>query len=124
MKCYYNIGGQLEIQKDGICFMNSKKAILLKHILKTGSINGASKAMKMSYQQAWHFIKELNELSPLPIVIRQRGGTNGGGAKITDFGVKLINMYDALQTKFETFKQDISYDLNSCFFEKITEKPN
>jgi molybdate transport system regulatory protein len=112
----FNINGNLEIEKYGECFLNMKRITLLKLIKEKGSINAASKTMKMSYQQAWHFLKQMNELSPLPLIIRKRGGTNGGGAELTRYGEKAIVEFEKLMEKHKAFREELSEKLWLCFF--------
>jgi len=78
MRHPFSIYAKLEIEKHGECFLTPKRVELLRKIKTSGSILAASKEMKMSYQQAWSFVKQMNELSPLPLVTRQRGGSHGG----------------------------------------------
>lgn len=111
----FRIKAKLEIEKNGSCFLNEKRIELLKRINNRGSILGASKDMKMSYQQAWAIVKELNSISPLPIVLRQRGGTNGGGAVITNFGFKLIEHYDKMVRVHSNYVSELEEDILSCF---------
>ena len=42
----------ISIKKDGICFLDPVKTELLSEIRKNGSLNGAAKKMKISYQHA------------------------------------------------------------------------
>lgn len=112
----FRIAANLEIQKNGNCFLNEKRIELLKRINARGSILGASKDMKMSYQQAWAIVKELNTVSPLPVVTRQRGGTNGGGAIVTKFGFKLIEQFDEMLRLHTTYVTSLEDDILSCFF--------
>ncbi len=116
MKQTFCIQGDLEIVKNGQLFLTSKRVTLLKLVKQMGSINAASKELKMSYQQAWHFIKEMNEISPLPLVIRQRGGSNGGGALITKFGETSIREFELLSDAHNHFKKDETGKLWLCFF--------
>lgn len=112
----FYIQGQFTIVKQGTVFLTIKRIALLKLVKHLGSINAASKEMKMSYQQAWHFIKEMNETSPLPLVIRKRGGANGGGAEITQYGEKLIAEYERIQEAQKKFLDDQTNKMQSCFF--------
>lgn len=116
MKRKFYIEGNLEIVKNGQRFLTSKRIALLKLVKQKGSINAASKELKMSYQQAWHFIKEMNEISPLPLVIRQRGGSNGGGAILTRFGETAIKEFERLSEAHNHFKDDETEKLRLCFF--------
>lgn len=76
---------------------------LLERIKRTGSISEAAKEMKMSYRQAWQMVTEMNERSKSPFVEKQRGGTKGGGATITESGERAINAYNELEGKVKAF---------------------
>jgi len=112
----FHIHGSLEIRKNGQLFITERKMDLLRHIHETGSINAASKEMRMSYQQAWNYIKELNSVAPLPVVSRQRGGANGGGAEVTRYGLRLLEEYEKLIDKFADFRAENNANIDLCFF--------
>ena len=112
----FNVNGSLEIRKNGECFLDLRRIALLKLVKDKGSINAASKELKMSYQQAWHFIKQMNELSPLPLVVKQRGGSNGGGALLTRYGERVILEFEMLVEKHRKFKENLNKDLWLCSF--------
>lgn len=117
MRHSFRIANMLEIEKNGICFLNPKRIELLKLIRERGSILSASKELRMSYQQAWTIIKDINYLASLPVVIRQRGGINGGGALITDYGLKLMERYEILSVRFNQRLVDLDADLQMlCIF--------
>ena len=75
------------------------KVELLEHIVAKGSISAAAKKMKMSYRRAWLLIDELNQMFSVPCVETAAGGAGGGGATLTDFGVKLIAAFRALEKR-------------------------
>jgi molybdate transport system regulatory protein len=82
-----------------------------------GSILSASKELRMSYQQAWTLIKDINSTAPLPVVARQRGGANGGGAVITSFGLQLIERYEAILARYKQFLLEVDEDIQQiCAF--------
>jgi len=116
MKIPFYVKGNIEIEKNGECFLNAKRIELLKKIKEKGSINAASKELKMSYQQAWHFISQMNEISPLPLVVRQRGGSNGGGAELTKFGEKAIIEFEKLLEQHQNYREELSGKLWLCHF--------
>ena len=78
------------------------KAQLLELIAETGSISQAAKKMKMSYRRAWLLIDELNKMFAKPCVESSTGGAGGGGAKVTDFGQKIIATFRALEKRMAT----------------------
>ncbi len=73
------------------------KIELLQHIADNGSISQAAKKMKMSYRRAWLLVDELNQMFATPCVESSAGGAGGGGAKVTDFGRKVIAAFLALE---------------------------
>jgi molybdate transport repressor ModE-like protein len=52
---------------------------LLERIDASGSISAAASAMGMSYKAAWQAVEGINNLSHEPLVVRQPGGSTGGG---------------------------------------------
>jgi molybdate transport system regulatory protein len=73
------------------------KVDLLENIAATGSISKAAKEMDMSYRRAWLLIDELNHMFSKPCVESSTGGAGGGGAKVTDFGRKVLASYRVLE---------------------------
>jgi molybdate transport system regulatory protein len=69
------------------------KVRLLELIGMHGSIAAAGRAMGMSYRRAWMLVDELNAMFREPVVIKQTGGTHGGGATITEFGNSVVEHY-------------------------------
>jgi molybdate transport system regulatory protein len=113
----FKIASELEIKRNGACFLDPKRIRLLKLIHQHGSILAASKQNGMSYQQAWAVIKDVNTTAPLPVVTRQRGGLNGGGASLTGFGLKMVEHYDMIQEKYNNCLAELQADVeNICSF--------
>ena len=73
------------------------KIDLLEEIAACGSISGAGRAMEMSYRRAWELVEEMNSIFAGPVVERQVGGKNGGGATLTPLGRSLVTRYRAIE---------------------------
>ena len=73
------------------------KADLLEHIRSTGSIAAAGRAMEMSYKRAWSLVEEMNAAFREPLVDSSRGGTKGGGARLTRAGETVLANYRKLE---------------------------
>ena len=73
------------------------KIDLLEEIAACGSISGAGRAMAMSYRRAWELVEEMNAIFAGPVVERQVGGKNGGGATLTPFGRTVVARYRAIE---------------------------
>ncbi|MGI3902452.1 MAG: winged helix-turn-helix domain-containing protein [Janthinobacterium lividum] len=77
------------------------KVALLERIAECGSISAAGRAMAMSYRRAWQLVADLNTSFVEPLVTAQMGGRQGGGAKLTAFGTKLVSEYRAIEREAE-----------------------
>jgi molybdate transport system regulatory protein len=76
---------------------------LLESIDACGSINRAAKNVGLSYKAAWEKIETLNNLSSTPLVIRQVGGSGGGGTVLTGEGRELLRKVAVLRREFAAF---------------------
>lgn len=86
---------------------------LLHAIGTNGSINQAAKSVGLSYKAAWERIEALNNLSPLPLIARQTGGSGGGGTILTEDGRQFLQKALLLQQQLKklfTFFQENSME--------------
>lgn len=74
------------------------KVRLLELIEKEGSIRAAAAAMNMSYRHAWLLLQAVEDTFGAPAVATSTGGAGGGGAKLTEFGRRLVDRYRAIET--------------------------
>jgi molybdate transport system regulatory protein len=74
------------------------KAELLAGIAATGSIAAAGRQMGMSYKRAWMLVEEMNAAFRDPLVSSTRGGSGGGGARLTEAGDEVLRLYHAIVT--------------------------
>ena len=81
------------------------KADLLEAIRDTGSISAAGKKLGMSYRRAWMLVDVMNRCFNEALVTAAKGGANGGGAQLTDFGNKVLENYRELQTEISVVTQ-------------------
>jgi molybdate transport system regulatory protein len=73
------------------------KVRLLELIRETGSISQAAKKMDMSYRRAWLLMDELNHMFGQGVIETAAGGSGGGGARVTEFGVAIITVFRVLE---------------------------
>ncbi len=90
------IKSRIWIEKEGDIFLGYGRIELLKKVNETESINAASKALKMSYKKAWRLINDMNEVANEPIIIKNIGGKDGGGTKLTPYGKKIIILFETI----------------------------
>ncbi len=112
----FYLDGTVTICREGDVFLGNTQIRLLKQVLKDGSILAAAKNLKMSYQHAWHILDKVNQLSSLPILIRQKGGRDGGGCIVSSYGLKLIKAFEANETALKEFLASSNGEFESCFF--------
>jgi molybdate transport system regulatory protein len=106
----------LSLYREGELFIGAPQIRLLKQVMADGSILAAAKNLKMSYQHAWHLLDKVNRLSPVPVVVRQKGGKDGGGCSISPYGVKLMEAYLKREMDVTRFLEQSNSDLERCFF--------
>lgn len=91
-------------------FADPRRIALLKQIQHTGSISQGAKLAGISYKSAWDAINEMNQLAEETLVERATGGKGGGGALVTRYGERLIQLYELLaqiqQKAFDVLRDD------------------
>jgi molybdate transport system regulatory protein len=73
------------------------KADLLEQIAASGSIRKAAAKLDMSYMRAWSLVKTMNRCFREPLVESQRGGKEQGGARLTDCGRRMLELYREME---------------------------
>jgi molybdate transport system regulatory protein len=97
------IKGRLWIECTEQTYLSWGRVTLLERIEEFGSVSAAAKSMKMSFSHAWHLVEDMNTLAPEPLVQKQTGGRNGGGAWLTDAGKLAITNFRQLVEKFQNW---------------------
>ena len=106
------VEANISIKRNGIIFLDTAKTALLNEIRQCGSLNAAAKRMNLSYQHAWNLINEINRIAPEPVVIKQRGGNNGGGAEVSEYGLKILNEYRMIGLAIQKTINQINVEIN------------
>jgi molybdate transport system regulatory protein len=87
------------------CSIGPGKIGLLEQIEKTGSLSAAARALKMSYRRAWLLLTSVNTGFSEPVALLTTGGVEGGGARLTDFGRRLIADYRQFEQQVDALAQ-------------------
>lgn len=111
----FSINATLSFNRNDEVFLGIVQVRLLKQVMEDGSIHAAAKSLKMSYQHAWHMLDKVNKLSPIPVIIRQKGGRDGGGCSLSPYGIKLIQLYDKSVADISLFLQQDDSKIGGCF---------
>ncbi|HEY4202360.1 MAG TPA: winged helix-turn-helix domain-containing protein [Devosiaceae bacterium] len=77
-------------------YVGPGRADLLELIAETGSISAAGRQMGMSYRRAWMLVQALNDGFGV-MVETTRGGSEQGGARLTETGVEVLRRYRHMQ---------------------------
>lgn len=92
--------------------LGSGKVELLAAITDTGSISAAGRKLGMSYRRAWLLVETMNSCFVSPLVVSTKGGKHGGGAQLTELGVEVLHIYQAMQQQVR--QQLVSYEQQLC----------
>lgn len=88
---------RLRVMHGGNVALGPGKVELLGLIAETGSIAEAAKRMDMSYMRAWTLVKQMEACFTEPLLDRQRGGAARGGAQLTPFGARVLELYHQME---------------------------
>ena len=86
------------VLRDGVA-MGPGRADLLQGIAELGSIAAAGRAMGMSYRRAWLLMDETARAFGGTLVVAAQGGRSGGGARLTERGIAVLEAYRRLEGK-------------------------
>ena len=81
--------------------MGPGKADLLEAIAAAGSISAAARQMGMSYRRAWLLVDAMNRCWSEAVVETVAGGSHEKGARVSDFGQRLLSGYRTLQDNLD-----------------------
>lgn len=73
-----------------------KRLDILKRIGEVGSISEAARGAQVSYKGAWQALETLSHLAGAPLVEKAVGGSGGGGARLTQAGLQLLEAAELL----------------------------
>lgn len=93
--------GSLKLKPQLFCgaerAMGPGKADLLDAIAVHGSISAAGRALGMSYRYTWLQVDGMNRCFGERLVETTAGGGIKGGAVVTDYGMRILTAYRALE---------------------------
>ncbi len=102
--------GRIWIDTEEGPFLGYGRIELLEKIRDTGSLRKASIEMKMSYQQAWNLINQMNDRIGEPLVLLSRGGKGGGTTVLTEKGEKAIQAFHRFNELFQVFLKETNIE--------------
>lgn len=81
--------------------MGPGKAALLEAIERTGSISAAGRDLGLSYRRAWLLADVMNRCWVEPLILTAKGGSHGGGARLSPLGHEVLASYRDLERAVE-----------------------
>lgn len=105
--------GRIWIDTEQGAFMGYGRIELLEKIQINGSLRKAALEMKMSYQQAWKLVTQMNERAAEPLVTLKKGGVNGGITQLTPSGVNAIIAFKNFNVAFQQFLTNYTNEIES-----------
>jgi len=99
--------------------LNERYISLIKSLIETGSLNKTAKKINKSYKTVWSDLKILNDFFEQKIFETQKGGVDGGGVFLTEFGINLMKIYDELAKHYDS---DLSFLMANLEKNKKVEK--
>jgi molybdate transport system regulatory protein len=101
---------KLKIGEDSI---GPGKAALLKKIREHGSISAAARDMGINYRRAWFLLETVNSALGQPVVKTEKGGKDGGGARLTAAGEAVLEAFEACRQEADTGTRGLLNDLHA-----------
>ncbi len=117
---YYNVFLKYQLNLENTNerrILNSEGFRLLQTIDRLKSIVAAAEEMKISYRKAWGIVNKVEKNLGFPLVIKKRGGSDGGHTELSPEGHELIDGYSELTQYFDAAINDIT----KKFFRKINK---
>ncbi|WP_193172886.1 winged helix-turn-helix domain-containing protein [Nisaea nitritireducens] len=93
------LGPRLRVVLDTNVAIGPGQADLLEAIAETGSISKAGRSMGMSYRRAWLLVQRMNSHFQAPLVETAKGGSSGGGARLTALGQDIATCYRQMEAR-------------------------
>lgn len=82
------------------------KAALLDAIARHQSISGAGREMGLSYSKTRRLVDEMNLSFRSPLVETSRGGSERGGAAVTEAGRRVLEAFRGMEAKAQEAVQE------------------
>ena len=102
----FNIGIKLWFEtEDREGFFGGGKLKLLTEIETRGSLSAAAEMLDMSYRKAWGDLKKAEKGFGVKLVMKSRGGRNGGSTILTENGRDLLNAYKRCEISIRGFAE-------------------
>ncbi|TFF83653.1 LysR family transcriptional regulator [Candidatus Thorarchaeota archaeon] len=93
---------KLWLEREGDYIFGKGAYRILQAIHDAGTITEGAKKLGMSYRYAWGVVRKIEKKLGVKVVETHKGGSSGGGgARVTEHGLELMNTYARVTKAFE-----------------------
>jgi molybdate transport system regulatory protein len=84
---------------------------LLEVVAREGSISAGARAAGITYKAAWDALDAMSNLFGTPLLTTRAGGADGGGARLTPTGLRVIQAFRRLEAEMARVLRGLEPDL-------------
>lgn len=106
------VSAQVSFSDEHAAAVGRDRIRLLEALARTGSISGAARAVGLTYKAAWDALDAMNNLFGRPLATAHAGGRRGGGAALTEEGLRVVAAFHRLETGLARLLQAMEPDLS------------
>ena len=100
-----NLKLKIYLENDRDKFMGIGVLWLLQKVDGLKSLRAAANELGISYSKAFRMVENLEDSLGMKVLERRKGGSDRGGATLTDFGRAFIALYDDFQKESKALVQ-------------------
>ena len=97
---------KIRIRQGDVFAFGPGKAALLDAIEGCRSIAAAGRSLGLSYSKTRRLVDEMNRSFRLPLVETAKGGSLGGGARVTETGLRIRAVFRDMEARAEASVQE------------------
>ncbi len=101
--------------EDGNVVFGLGRLRILEAVQRLGSINAAAKELKMGYRAIWGRITASEERLGKALLVRNVGGSSGGGSQLTPFA-------ESLMERFRTLHRTVEIESDALFENEVAAR--
>ncbi len=97
------------MERGGKHLLGEGGAAILEAVERTGSISKAARSLGMSYKYVWDYIAAIERSLGVNVVETRRGGREGGGAKLTEAGKRILAEFRRVKGRLAEALEESDY---------------
>lgn len=93
------IEASVTLRTEGLSSVGRERVRLLQAVAREGSISAGARAVGLTYKAAWDALEAMANLFGRPLLETRTGGRQGGGARLTPAGLRVIEAFGRLEAE-------------------------